>query len=223
MIRGSVIALAVLLMLLPAGCDQADGGDSQGESLSKLPAPDTTGGMTLAAALNQRRSIRSFASTPLTSTQVGQLLWAGQGITDGSNRKTAPSAGALYPLTLLHADASGIYRYDPAGHAQTLVRSGDHRSVLAAAALGQDSVEQAPSVIAIAGRESITAVKYGSRAERYMKLEAGHAAQNVLLQATALGLGAVPVGAFDDADVGEVLGLSGGETSLYLIPVGVPR
>lgn len=185
-----------------------------------LPAPQRDGGPALASVLARRRSTRRFAPRDLDDAELGQLLWAGQGVTDG--HRTAPSAGALYPITLRVADVTGIWRYMPTDHAVVRESAGDHRTAIAASGLSQEALRGAPAIFVITADVNVTARKYGSRAERYATLEAGHVAQNVLLEATALGLGAVPIGAFDDAAVRRAIGLPIAETPLYLIPVGAP-
>lgn len=186
-----------------------------------LSPPRATGAMSLEQALATRRSNRAFASRPVSTGDVGQLCWAAQGITGGaSGQRTAPSAGALYPLEIYVVLTRGVFRYEPGGHRLTLVRDGDRRDELARAALDQDVVRQAGVDMVITAVTERTRAKYGARAERYATLEAGHAAQNVLLQAAALGLAAVPVGAFDDAAVRGVVGASAEELPLYVVPIG---
>ncbi len=192
-------------------------------SARRLPPPDTAGLMTLEEALARRRSIRDFEPDALDEATVGQLLWAAQGITDPAGHRTAPSAGGLYPLELYAVAADGILAYLPVGHAVERLSEVDRRPDLRFAALNQDVVGAAPLVIVVTAVVARTAARYGERAERYVALEAGHAAQNVLLQATALGLGAVPIGAFDDATVARVLELPPERLPLYLIAVGRPR
>lgn len=187
-----------------------------------LPSPDLDGSVSLEEALALRRSVRSFSAEALTAAEIGQLLWASQGVTDTAGRRTAPSAGATYPLEVYAVTAEGVSRYVPGEHALVPVRTGDVRAELAAAAIGQESVATAPLVVVINGVVSRTAARYGTRAERYVWMEAGHAAQNLLLQAVVLDLGAVPVGAFDDDRVRAVLGASVDEAPLYLVPVGRP-
>lgn len=188
-----------------------------------LPAPRQDGPLSLEAALQRRRSIRSFTREPLRQEEIGQLLWAAQGITDAEGFRTAPSAGALYPLECYVATETALFHYEAAGHRLTQRVAGDQRGALASAALGQSAVGGAAVVIVITAVEERTAGKYGAeRARRYAALEAGHAAQNVLLQAVTLGLGAVPVGAFTDREVSALLRLPDGEEPLYLIAVGHP-
>jgi SagB-type dehydrogenase family enzyme len=159
---------------------------------------------------------------------IGQLLWATQGTTRGGHR-TAPSAGALYPLeaylvaSRVEGLAPGVYRYEPAAHRLVRLAAGDRSGDLARAAFGQDWLGEAAAIVVLAAVEQRTTAKYGRRGVRYVRMEAGHAAQNVLLQAAALGIGATPVGAFDDARVHKVLGLDAAEQPLYLLPVGRPR
>ena len=188
----------------------------------ELPPPSPVGDLSLEEVLAARRSIRDFTPEPLTRQELSQLLWAAQGLTSEWGGRTAPSAGALYPLELYLATPDGLYRYLPDGHRVEVLASDDVRSPLATAALGQEAVADAPAVLIVAGVYARTAAKYGDRAERYVHLEAGHTAQNVLLQAVALGLGGVPIGAFEDRAVQEVLGLPTDHAPFYLIPVGHP-
>jgi SagB-type dehydrogenase family enzyme len=206
--------------ILVAGCASAVASPTAGEAVL-LPSPRTDGARSLEDVLASRRSVRAFRDEPIAAIDVAQLLWAAQGVTDAEGGRTAPSAGALYPLELYVVDGAGASRYLPAEHALVSVAEGDLRHALGEAA-GQDAVLGAPAVFVLAGVEARTAARYGDRAERYVQLEAGHAAQNLLLQATALGLGAVPIGAFEDAAVARALGLADGERPLYLIPVGHP-
>lgn len=195
-----------------------------GESESALPEPRTTGPMSVEEALTLRRSVRQFAAKDLTVEQISQLAWAAQGITDRKRGfRTAPSAGALYPLEVYLVKRDGVFRYLPQGHKLLQQSKQDLRGPLAQAALGQSPVREAPLDIVIAAVHKRTRVKYGARAERYVHIEAGHVGQNIHLQAVALGLGSVPIGAFDDDEVARVLGLPAEERPLYIIPVGYPR
>lgn len=181
------------------------------------PAPDS-----LEEAIDARRSVREFRDDPLSEVEVGQLVWAAQGITDPSGKRAAPSAGATYPLEVYVVSAEGVARYRPGSHSLVVVDGADRRRALAAAALGQQAVADAPVVLVLTGVVERTAVRYGDRAERYVLLEAGHAAQNVLLQAAVLDLAAVPIGAFDDDRLVRILDLPAGERPLYLVAVGHP-
>ena len=188
-----------------------------------LPTPRARGTLTLEETLARRRSVREFADTSLTLAELGQLLWAAQGITSSAGQRTAPSAGALYPLELYTVTRNAVYRYEPAAHQLIVHAPGDLRRALYEVALQQDSILRAPTTIVIAAVYARTAKKYGEeRAPRYVALEAGHAAQNVLLQAVALDLGAVTMGAFEDERVKQVLALPRDHQPLYLIPVGHP-
>jgi SagB-type dehydrogenase family enzyme len=181
------------------------------------------GTLTLEEALAQRRSIREFSDMPLTLDELGQLLWAAQGITHPAGYRTAPSAGALYPLEIYVLTEESTYHYDPTGHRLRLHQPGDLRPALHGAALEQDAVLNAPAVFVIAAVYERLEGKYGKeRSPRYAQLEAGHAAQGLLLQAVALNLGAVPIGAFKDDRVREVLSMPDNHRPLYLIPVGHP-
>jgi SagB-type dehydrogenase family enzyme len=174
----------------------------------------------LEEALTARRSVRSFGDEPLTLAEMGQLFWAAQGVTNPQGYRTAPSAGALYPLEVYAVAGGRLYHYLPEGHTATVQAVDGEPAALCDAALNQQAVCQAPTVFIITAVYERTAMKYGQRAERYVLLEAGHAAQNLLLQAVALDLGAVPIGAFYDDQVQAALGLPTEHQPLYLIPVG---
>lgn len=191
-----------------------------------LPAPRTVSETSVEAALAQRRSLRDYSDENLTVREVSQLLWAAQGITAPWGGRTAPSAGALYPLELylavgaVEGVAEGVYRYWPEEHELEKVKEGDARAALATAALGQECVEDAAIDLVIVGVYHRTTARYGDRGIQYVHLEAGHAAQNVYLQAEALGLGTVALGAFHEDLVARVLGLEEESTPLYIMPVG---
>lgn len=195
----------------------------------ELPAPRLSGQIPLESTLQKRRSIREFSNEPLPLEQVSQLLWAAQGITSAEGGRTTPSAGALYPLEIYLVAGKvtglldGVYRYDPVRNTLEPVETGDLREKLSVAALSQQWVEKAPALLVITADYSKTAAKYGDRAERYAQIEAGHAGQNIYLQATAMGLGTVMVGAFSDHRVAKVLGLPKNEAPLAIYPVGIPR
>jgi SagB-type dehydrogenase family enzyme len=177
--------------------------------------------------LTARQSTRAFSDEALTLNDASHLLWAGQGITRPDGGRTAPSAGALYPLELLLVVSriegldAGVYRYECKEHAVYLLSSGVRSASLSRAALAQESLAEAAAVIVILGVNERSTPKYGDRAERYILLEAGHAAQNILLQAAALDLGAVPIGAFEDESVKQILETAA--VPIYLIPVGRKR
>jgi len=198
--------------------EQSGRGDEE-----SLPPPDPEGGMSLTQALARRRSRREYGMRDLTEDELSQLLWAAQGITDSRGFRTAPSAGATYPLETYVATVRGLFHYRPQGHRLVRIGEDDLRSALAGAALQQRWVREAPAVFIFSAVRERTSRRYGQRAERYIHMEAGHAAQNLLLQAVALGLAAVPVGAFYDDQVAEILGLPQDEAPLYLIPVGEER
>lgn len=216
-----VLALAALFA--PACLGQAAG------AAVPLPPPSLDGGMSLEQTLQQRRSVRAFAAAPLSLPQVAQLLWAAQGVTNPHGLRTAPSAGALHALDVyllaLRVDnlAPGLYRYAPAPHTLTPLTRADPRAALAEAVPGQAWMRDAPAVLLVTGVVARMAPKYGVRAARYVHIETGHAAQNIYLQATALGLATVLVGAFDDDRLHAALGLPDGHAPLALMPVGHAR
>jgi SagB-type dehydrogenase family enzyme len=195
----------------------------------RLPEPRRQSNVSVESALQNRRSVREYRDEPLTLAEVSQLLWAAQGITGPEDRRTAPSAGALYPLEVylvagrVNDLASGIYRYQPRRHELVRIVEGDKRIRLAAAALDQDCVRHGAATIVVAAVYERVTKKYGKRGVMYVHMEAGHAAQNVFLQAVALNLGTVVVGAFEDDPVKKLLTLPVEEQPLYLLPVGRPK
>lgn len=192
----------------------------------KLPEPVYDGKVSVETALRKRRSVRSYTKGTLSLSEVSQLLWAAQGITRRNGMRTSPSAGALYPLEVylvagqVQELPKGVYKYRPQGHELVMVGKGDKRSDLCAAALGQSCIETGPIDIVLTAVYERTAGKYGNRAGRYVYMEIGHAAQNICLQAVALGLGTVVVGAFDDERVKKVSMMETDEYPLCIMPLG---
>jgi SagB-type dehydrogenase family enzyme len=187
-----------------------------------LPPPRMEGEVSLEAAIAGRRSVRAFTDQALALEEVGQLLWAAQGVTDLRGLRAAPSAGALYPLELYVALPDGLYHYVPADHSLVRLSTDDLREGLWQAGVRQDALREAPVVFVFAAVMARTSGRYGARAPRYVHMEIGHAAQNLALQAVALGLGSVPIGAMDDAQVQRLLRLPDDHEPLYLVPVGHP-
>ena len=191
-----------------------------------LPEPSVTGSTSLEQLLIQRRSIRDYQTTALELAEIGQLLWAAQGITHLQGLRTAPSAGALYPLELYvvagHIEdlAQGVYHYDPRHHQLMKTSDGDLRVSLTRAALSQGWMKHASAIIVITADYERTTKKYGKRGKRYVHIEVGHAAQNLFLQSESLGLATVVVGAFNDDEVARVLRLPADLQPLLLMPVG---
>lgn len=200
--------------------------ETGGPDVISLPKPRAEGPLSLERTLLARRSVRSYSRAALSLEDVSQLVWAAQGVTGRGGYRTAPSAGALYPLeTFLCAGRveglpAGVYKYRPQAHDLLRLAEGDVRGKLAEAALGQTWVREAAATVALAAVFRRVTGRYQQRGVRYAWMEAGHAAQNVLLQAVALGLGAVPVGAFDDRSVQRLLRMASEEEPLYLIPAG---
>jgi SagB-type dehydrogenase family enzyme len=219
--------LAIILATL-GGCPQPatpTPPQEQAEVID-LPQPQYDSQTSLEQSLLNRRSIRDYTGQRLTLEEVSQLLWAAQGTTDPRGFRTAPSAGALYPLELyivagdVEDLTAGVYRYQPEGHQLAKTLDGDKRAELAEAALEQEWVEEGAVDFVFTAVYERTTGKYGERGIRYVHMEVGHAAQNLCLQATALGLGAVTVGAFHDDRVSKLLNLPAEERPLYVIPVG---
>ncbi|MBU7032940.1 MAG: SagB/ThcOx family dehydrogenase [Theionarchaea archaeon] len=201
----------------------------QSDSHIILPPPLVEGDMSVEEAIRLRRSVRDFSDHSLTISHISQLLWSGQGITEAFKR-AAPSAGATYPLTLylivgeggVEGIPHGIYEYIPDSHSLICMKEGDFRSGIASACLNQTFIAKAPVSIVIAADYERTTRRYGERGIRYVHMEAGHVGENIYLQAVALHLGTVVVGAFQDDELHHVLGLPVEEVPLYVMPVGFP-
>ena len=235
-IRISIVILAIFGVsgILTAGPEKNE------NAIIPLPAPLKKGDLSIETALQNRRSTRRYENSPISLKSLGQILWAAQGINTKRDKppafwgerdwpgglRTAPSAGALYPLDVYAAVgnvedlAPGIYRYLPGKHALEHKAEGDRRKDLSWAALGQAYVRDGAVVLIITGVYARLAVKYGERSQRYAHIETGAAGQNVYLQTQSLGLGTVMVGAFNDKEVQSVLGLAQDEIPLAIMPVG---
>lgn len=218
--------LAVAGLIL--GAADASFAGKADEGITTLPAPRKDGDVPVERALALRRSVRKFSHEPLSLADAAQLLWAAQGISGSRGLRTAPSAGALYPLEIyLVAGAvdgitAGTHHYQPELHRLRVVARGDARAALAEAALEQSWVAKAPAILVIAAVVGRATQKYGGRARRYVHMEVGHAAQNVYLQAAALELGTCMVGAFHDEQLKRVLTLPAEVEVLGIMPVGHP-
>lgn len=204
----------VVLMLFGAALNAA----AQDE-VTNLPRPATKGTMSLEEAIAGRRSEREFSDKALTEGQISQLLWAAQGETSGFKR-AAPSAGSLYPMEVYLLTKEGFFHYVTRTHALETLAKEDLRPALSDAASGQASVRQAPAVIVIASVPARIVPRYGQRGALYAYIEAGHIAQNIHLQAVALGLVSVPVASFDDKKVRDLLAIPPETNPVYIIPVG---
>jgi SagB-type dehydrogenase family enzyme len=199
---------------------------AQGEYISLPAVTVTADGQPLEELMQQRRSVRTFSKAPLSLAELGQLFWAAQGVTHPQGLRTAPSAGALYPLELyaVTGEVEGlppaVYRYLPEEHRLQETATGDRRQALAGAALDQSWLSDAAVVVVFTAIYERTTCKYSDRGERYVQMEVGHAAQNLFLQAGAQAVGTVVVGAFRDDEVSKVLDLPDDAQPLILMPVG---
>jgi len=230
-----ILLLTAAVLFISIGCPTASlhAGENNSKTMKgandtiKLPEPRHNSETSIEKALLERRSIREYKDEPLTLDEVSQLLWSAQGITESHwGLRTAPSAGALYPLEVYVVAGNvedlpkGVYKYRPHGHKLVKIKAEDVRNELATAALWQSSVKDGAISIVFSAIYKRTTVKYGNRGIKYVHMEAGHAAQNVYLQSVSLGLGTVTVGAFEDDDVKKVLDMPREEVPLYIMPVG---
>lgn len=225
-IRGLSLMLVFAIAAMTTGSAGKAIAMEQIKETIELPAPRKDSKFSIERALRERRSVREFSSAAISLTELSQLLWAAQGVTHRGGFRTAPSAGALYPLQLyvvvgnVKELSQGIYKYQPAGHRLVRMATEDKRKEIARAAWGQKWVKVNAILIVFAAVESRTTRKYGRRGIRYVYIELGHAAQNLFLQAQSLGLDVAVVGAFGDDSVKEILGMPDNERPLYLMPAG---
>jgi SagB-type dehydrogenase family enzyme len=230
----AILALLLILMVVRGAIDKSIEKGALQRSIENisLPKPRLKGPISLEETIKERRSIRNFASKPLNISQLAQICWAAQGITEeGGFKRAAPSAGALYPLELylvireesIEGLKAGVYRYRPRAHSLEIYSEGDKRNRVARACLYQMFIAEAPLIMIITANYERTTWKYGERGIRYVHLEAGHAAQNVCLEAVALELGTVTIGAFRDKEVSKVLDLPENLSPLYVMPIGYPK
>jgi len=188
-IKYLMISIGTLFLSLVLMGSEVKAGEAKDDRI-KLPAPRYEGKTSIERAMRERRSVRHYRNEPLTIPEISQLLWSAQGITASGGLRTAPSAGALYPLEVYIVVGnvtnmkSGIYKYIPESHELVKVTEGDKRSELSNAALHQSPIKEAPAVIVISAVYERTTGKYGERGIRYVHMEAGHAAQNICLQAS---------------------------------------
>lgn len=204
-----------------------------GKPTIKLPSPEPMVTSSVDQALRQRKSVRSFAAKPLSKEQLAYLLWASTGIQGrghGFEFRTAPSAGALYPIeTYLVVNTvedvpQGLYHYSIKLHGLEELQSGDVSRPVTVAAMGQRMCLQAAVVFIWTAVFQRTKWRYGDRAYRYIYLDAGHIAQNLALAATSLGLGSCQVGALFDDEVNDIIGADGiEESTIYMSVVGWPQ
>jgi len=205
---------------MPSGnTEVTDYGPQETIATIALPEPNTDGDMSVEAAMAGRRSVREFAGTPLSVGQVSQMLWAAQGITSEDGKRTAPSAMKSYPLEVyvvvydVDGLEPGVYRYVPEGHQAALIKEGDQK-----AAIGTRNNSAADFVVPADITNLTSGV--GAIGERFAVLEAGHAAQNMCLEATALGIGTVTTAGFSEDAVRSTLDLPASITPIYVMPTG---
>lgn len=222
--------LLLFILLFSSGCRES-AAEFEGDMIV-LPDPMRVESKTLSESINSRVSVRRFSENNLSLEQVSYILWAAGGeLMDArtSATRSYPSAGGIYPLDfyLIVGDVnnieSGVYRYNHANHSLEKVADSDIRSEMAVAALGQRYVAAAPAVIAVAADFSRTESRYGSRAQRYVLLDAGHSGENISLAAASIGLGSVAIGSFDDERANTLLFNSAPYQELILLyPIGYP-
>jgi SagB-type dehydrogenase family enzyme len=223
----AALTLAAMIFFPLERCEAMEA--TEGGRIIRLPSWDLDGSTSIEKSLAERRSVRSYGDEDVTIGELSQLLWAAQGVTNRRGFRTAPSAGALYPLEVVVVAgrvsglAPGVYRYGSADHELVKTIDGDRRVALWQAGLEQSAIRNAPVILVFCAVYERTTLKYGERGIRYVHMEAGHAAQNVCLQAISLRLGTVVIGAFHDKQVKHTLELKTDESPLVILPVGKVR
>jgi len=147
--------------------------------------------------INARRSCRRFIEGgEVTDEQINRILEAAL---------LAPSGGNLQPW---------LFR---------VIRNQQTKDALVPHAHKQKYISQAPVVIAVIVEPERSA-RYGERGTGlYCIQDTAAAIEHILLAATALGLGGVWIGAYEEQGVTEVLKLDEGQRPIALIPIGVPH
>ncbi len=218
-----LVSVFALLLLLPCPAARSQ------QPTVRLPEASRQGTMSLEAALNARKSTRALAPDSMDLQHLAQLLWAAQGVNRPDGRRTAPSAGARYPLELsvvatrVRNLPAGVYRYRPQTHDVETVATGDRLPELVSAATRQPWMADAAATFVFAADYERTGARYRERAERYVPMDIGFAAQNLYLQAAALGLGTTFAGSFQDTALARIVGLPASQRPLGVMPVGRPR
>ena len=217
-----VICALALAVLVAPGYGRRKNRTVQ-QRIIQLIEPDTTGTMTLEQALAKRHSVTQFTNESLNPLQISQLAWAGQGITEPQKGlRTTPSLGGLYPIELIFATSEGVFAYQPPDHRMEQISDQDIRVQLAGSTAMPESVAGAACNIIIAGSIRRVSERFPDKARTYLYLEAGHTAQNIELQATALDLGSVAIPSFNTANVRKTCGLARNLDPLYIVCVGHP-
>lgn len=200
-------------------------------NVTYLPAPQLSGNLSVETAIQNRRSVRSYSNETISISNVSQILWSAQGITDNQNNlRATPSAGQVYPLEIyvvvgnstVTGLAPGAYHYVPSNNTLEKTVNGDLRSHLSSIATEQEAVNQAPVDFIITGnyQKMINKYKDPTLCTRFVDLEAGHAGENIYLQAESMGLVTVAIGSFNETQMIQLLELPQNETPLYIFPLG---
>ena len=215
-----ILIFGILFFSLPAGYSE----NAAGEKI-QLTKPLTKSAISLEEAFWKRHSVRAFTDKVPSWEQVGQLLWAAQGINrPESKQRTVPSAGATYPLELYVILPTGMYRYLPDEHAVVKTFSGDTKKLLREAGFGEKPFFASPCVFFFCARFERVSGKFGpEETPRYVYLEAGHAAQNLLLQLIPLEMVGVPIGAVVKPEAQKTLGIPPDQKTVYILAVGFPK
>ncbi len=222
-----ILVLVTLTLLMLTAVAVSETSEQYASNVIKLPQPRTDGGISLQKALQERQAIKSFSNEPLTLEEVSQLLWAAQGITDDKGHRTTPSCLASYPLEIyllagnVTGLSAGVYHYSPQGHNLTAIASGNRiHELFSLSESEEDWKASAPAIFIITGVFERLNKIVGKDWSRFVYVEAGAAAENMLLEVVSLDLGSALTIKFDENKTRELLGLSGGEEPLGVLPVG---
>lgn len=220
-----ILAVALLAFVLS--------GQVFGEDSIKLPAADTKGGAPFNQVVQSRRSVRDFKEVPISIQDLSQLLWSAQGVTDQkSGHRSAPSAVASYPLKLyavvktggVTGMEAGVYLYQPKDHSLTLVKKGEFfDELIKATAFFNKWMSKTDVVFVFTGSGTFMTRVTGESGWMFVDMEAGMAAENLMLQAVSMGLGSTPVGGFSDNKVSKLMGMDEKAKTQLLVPVGKPQ
>lgn len=238
-----IIVISLLTIMVSASSQELvskENAVAQENLVIELPAPSFGSNTSIEKALLTRRSERIYKQDAIKLKDLSQILWAAQGVTMKIDTvpgwwvgqewlggvRTAPSAGALFPIELYIAVGDvenldqGLYKYNALNHTIIKIADGDKREEVRKAALGQSAVGNGPACIIITANFGRTEYKYESRATQYVYIESGAVCQNIYLQCNSLSIGTVMIGAIREEPMKVALGLPDSETPIGVMPIG---
>ncbi len=196
-----------------------------------LPKAGSGNGTTVIdAGAAWRAGCRRMAVSSMTLAELSTLLHHTQGITGRAGTldlRSAPSAGALYPVDIYVAAGrvqgieAGLYHFNVKANSLVRLKQGSQFERIEAVAGCPHLYQPAAATIIFSVTFGRTGFKYKERAYRYVNMDTGHAAFNLALCAASVWYAAPMVARFDDEGLNELLGVDvEKEAALLLVPLG---